>query len=253
MISFGRSNTYEFKISRKRIALKPTKPKSSVVRHKTGIVTNKESKKPLHRMTRPQFAYNNSVNRSTDLSTFKIITGYKPRKPISLLLLPIGEWHSAPAESFTQHLHDLHDDIRRQIAVSNVNYKSAANLHKRLQELAIEDKVMVKVRPKRFPLGTVKKLHAQPIGPNRVLRRFGSNAYDPEIPRKLGINPVFNVEDMTPIVLHQLPQSFPVHPPPPPRTHHTEEIENILKDEIISIADGGYQRYLVRWRGWPKS
>jgi len=57
--------------------------------------------------------------------------------------------------SFAQYLHDLHDDIRRQIAVSNVNNKSTINLHKRLQEFAVGDKVMVRVRPKRFPSGTV--------------------------------------------------------------------------------------------------
>ena len=45
-----------------------------------------------------------------------------------------------------------------------------------------------------------------------------------------------------------------MHPPPPPsRRHHTEEIKDILEDEIISTADGGYQRYLVRWRRLPES
>jgi len=35
-----------------------------------------------------------------------------------------------------------------------------------------------------------------------------------------------------------------VHPPPPPplsRSHHTEDIEGILEDKVISIADEGYQ------------
>jgi len=36
------------------------------------------------------------------------------------------------------------------------------------------------------------------VGPYRVLRRFGSNAYGLEIPEELGINPIFNVEDLTP-------------------------------------------------------
>lgn len=38
----------------------------------------------------------------------------------------------------------------------------------------------------------------------------------------------------------------------PLRICHSDEIEAILDDEIISTADGGYQRYLVRWRGRPK-
>jgi len=35
--------------------LKPAKPKSSVGSHKTGIVTDKESKKSLHLVTGSQF------------------------------------------------------------------------------------------------------------------------------------------------------------------------------------------------------
>ena len=58
VINFGRSNAYELKINGKRIVLKPAKPKSNVGTlgsHKTRIVTDKESKKPLHVVTRSQF------------------------------------------------------------------------------------------------------------------------------------------------------------------------------------------------------
>ena len=60
-----------------------------------------------------------------------MVIGYKPRKPIDLPL-PIDNQPRALAESFAQHLHDLQDDIRWQIAVSN-DYKSVTDLHKRLQ------------------------------------------------------------------------------------------------------------------------
>jgi len=56
---------------------------------------------------------------------------------------------------------------------------------------------MVTVCPKRFPSGTLRKLHTRRMGQYRVLRRFGSNAYELDIPRDLEINPVFNVEDLT--------------------------------------------------------
>ena len=61
-------------------------------------------------LTYTKFAYNSLVNRFTDLSPFEILTGYKPRKPIYLLPLPIGDWPSV-SESFAQYLLDLHDDI----------------------------------------------------------------------------------------------------------------------------------------------
>ena len=73
-------------------------------------------------------------------------------------------------------------DIRRQIAVSNDNYKVVVDLHKQLQEFTVGDEVMIRVRLEMFPLETLKKLHAQHIGPYIVLRSFGSNAYELDIP-----------------------------------------------------------------------
>ena len=78
-----------------------------------------------------EFAYNNSVNRSTGISPFEVVTGYRPRKPIDLHM-SIGDRPSASAESFAQHLHELREHIKRQIAISNDNYKHVIDSHERL-------------------------------------------------------------------------------------------------------------------------
>ena len=175
---------------------------------------------------------------------------------------------SALAESFAQHLHELHEHIRRQIVISNDNYNSITDSHKRLQEFAIRDEVMIRVRPKMFPSGTLKKLHALHMGPYRVLRRFSSNGYELNMPRDLEINPVFNVEGLTlyrtPMAYSTIipdesastfrrPQPFPIQPllPPPLRRPPTKEI--ILTDDTVSTTDGTYHRNLVCWRGQPDS
>ena len=77
-----------------------------------------------------EFACNSSVNRSTGLSSFEIVFGYNIRKPVDLLLLPIGDRFNASIKLFAQHLHDLHDDIYQQITISNDYFKSATDLHK---------------------------------------------------------------------------------------------------------------------------
>ena len=74
--------------------------------------------------------------------------------------MSIGDRPTTSAESFSQYLHELYEHIIRQIATSNDNYKSVADSHKRLQEFATGDEVMVRVRPERFPLETLKKTHA---------------------------------------------------------------------------------------------
>ena len=92
----------------------------------------------------------------------------------------------------------LHTEVPRQITLSDDNYKSFANLHSRLQEIAVGDEVMLRVPPQRFPPETWEKLHIRCISPYRVMRRIGSNAFELNIPCELGINPVFNVEELTP-------------------------------------------------------
>jgi len=91
------------------------------------------------------------------------------------------------------------------------------------------------------------------------------HAYELDVPLDLGINPVFNVEDLTfyhtpvayPTVIPNEPaltsrssELFQVQPliPPPLRRPSTEEIEDILTDETVSTVAGTYQCYLVRWR-----
>jgi len=57
-------------------------------------------------------------------------------------------------------LHELDEHIRRQITISDDNYKAAADSHKRLQKFTIVDEVIIRVHPERFQLGILKKLHA---------------------------------------------------------------------------------------------
>ena len=47
-----------------------------------------------------EFAYNNSTNRSTGMSPFEIVHGYKLRKPSNLIPLPQHAKVSVSAESF---------------------------------------------------------------------------------------------------------------------------------------------------------
>ena len=39
-----------------------------------------------------EFAYNGSVNKTTSLNLFEIVTGFKPRQPVDLI--PIAHHHS---------------------------------------------------------------------------------------------------------------------------------------------------------------
>ena len=54
-----------------------------------------------------EFAYNNSVNRSTGTSPFEAVTRVRPRLLFALNPLPIDARISADAESFFHHMQQV--------------------------------------------------------------------------------------------------------------------------------------------------
>ena len=145
-----------------------------------------------------EFAHNNSVNCSTGKSPFQIVNGYSPRTPIDLVPLPPHMSVYKPIENFAKHIHDLHAEIRRQISLSNEEYKLAVDVHRRSKEFNIDEYVMVHILLERIPKTFSKKLYARAMGPYSIIRKLRSNAYLLDLPNDMDISHVFNVEDLLP-------------------------------------------------------
>jgi hypothetical protein len=108
---------------------------------------------------------------------------------------------------------------------------------------------MVCNRLECFPRGTVHKLHHRSAGPCKILSRLGPNAYHIELPPTLHISPIFNVEDLTLYTGHYEDNTLPDPILSVPKfVNPQDEIEVILDDQIVSTRQGGYQKFLVRWK-----
>jgi hypothetical protein len=137
-------------------------------------------------LAQAEFAYNDSVNRSTGKIPFQIMYGMNLRGVSKLRDLKQSEFRSTRAEDFAAEMQELHNQIKEQLKRSNSEYKHRADQHRRKLEFEVGDQVLAHLRKERFPRGTYNKLKLKKIGPCKILRRFGENAYELELPEICG-------------------------------------------------------------------
>ena len=156
-------------------------------------------------------------------------------------------------KSFAQHVKSLHKEISKKISISNKVYKQNADSHRRAQEFAEGDYVMVRLRPERFPSGAVKKLYAWGVGPFKIIKKIESNAYVVDLPSDFRISSTFNITAL--VAYKKKPTRIPSEPfeieptfesepipkcPPAKMSAKHDQIEKILDDLILSIQSWGY-------------
>jgi len=92
-----------------------------------------------------------------------------------------------PRVSPALHLPVAYDDIIKQIANDNNNYKFSACPYSILQEFAVEIEVMITSHPE-----IVRELHIRCTGSSKVLKMFAFITDEMNIPWDPGIGPVFS-------------------------------------------------------------
>jgi hypothetical protein len=145
-----------------------------------------------------KFSYNDSVNRSTGQIPFQIVYGMQPRGISELKDSKQIATRSASVEEFAEAMKELHSQVKEHLHNSSQEYKRRTDQHKRQLQFEVGHLILAHLRKERFPRGTYNKLKMKKIGPCRVLKKFGTNAYEIELPDGIRISPIFNILDLYP-------------------------------------------------------
>jgi hypothetical protein len=145
-----------------------------------------------------EFAYNRSVNRSSDFSPFYANYGFQPRAPIDLAPVPTLKHIPKKAEDFVLNLQNVHQQVQQNLTKAAAKYKLAADSKRRLVEFEVGDFVYAVLTKDRFPEGEYNKLKARKIGPLAVIEKINPNAYRLKLPSHVRTTDVFNVKHLVP-------------------------------------------------------
>jgi hypothetical protein len=92
----------------------------------------------------------------------------------------------------------LHEKTKINIEKMNEKYRVAGSEGRKELKLDPGDLVWLHLRKERFPETLKSKLITRAAGPYKIIDKINDNAYKLELPPEFGVNPTFNIADLTP-------------------------------------------------------
>ena len=198
-----------------------------------------------------EFAYNNSVNPSTDFSPFYLCYGENPPMPATLNLKHLIKTNpNQAAVDFAEITQGAIEHAKKRLLEAQERQKHYADQHRRDLSFAKGDQVYLSTE--KLPLVGARKLLPKWFGPCLVEEKIGETAYRLQLPSKWKQHRVFHVSRLKP---YEVSKRFPGpgHQRPPPDLEYgadVYDVENIL-DRRVTMGRWPKVEYLIKWAGYP--
>jgi hypothetical protein len=219
----------------------------SVVNHKQDNWTDQ--------LSSIEYAYNNSVHPSTNMTPFELDLGFHPRGMYSFLSDTTTEVQSTTdfIEALTASQTTAHEYLEktRQAQANQVNKGRPKPTNYDEGDLVMLSTKYI--NPPFLQGAGSRKLKAKYVGPFKVLRRISPTSYEIDLPANIHVHPVINLEYLKDY--HPTPDRFSARDVPPPEPIESAagaepeyEVDHI-KDHRTTKKQG--LQYLVSWLNYP--
>lgn len=124
---------------------------------------------------------------------------------VDLANIPSSVDFSEEAEQMAERIMELHKEVVDNLTQAAAAYKDNADSHRWAKQFDVGDLVMVHLQKSHFPKGTYNKLQDKKIGPFEILKKYGDNAFQINLPKNLRIHPIFKISN---IFEYKAPDTF---------------------------------------------
>ena len=201
-----------------------------------------------------EMAYNNSKQVSTGFSPHYLNFGQEMRMPIDNDIASSSLITNPESADRIEQLRSDMTVAKKNLLIAQERQRRYADQHRRGMSFVVGDRVLLSTEHLKV-IGDRRsaKLHSKYIGPFKVVRVVGSNAYELDLPPSMKIHPVLNISRLKSYrdgSLTHPHRSLPNDRPSPECNEDGAdawEIEHILEKR----GKGNRVEYLVKWKGYP--
>ena len=202
-----------------------------------------------------ELAFNNSKHASTGFTPFNLNAGREVWLPIDAAIRAAKE---SPSQDAADRIRRLTEDLakaKENISKAQQRQAHYADEHRRQVIFVVGDLVLLCTEHLKMK-GVVgsPKFASKYIGPFKVKRVVGVNAYELDLPVQLQIHPVLNISRLKEYRdgMVSFPSRPAPHSRPPPDVIEADGTSEWEVEAILARRGKGNRlQYLVRWKGYP--